>query len=104
MGSGQPSRRFKADQLRRNEARKVGKAVRLQKQKLDRIKYEGDIKKEIIRLKSALKMLNRNIGDKHEVNSIMYLIIFINLNCYRQKLERNQRQRRRKKGGGEKKK
>ena len=46
MGSGQPSRRFKADQLKRNEARKVDQAVRLQKQKLDRIKYEGDIKKE----------------------------------------------------------
>ena len=72
MGSGQPSRRFKADQLKRNEARKADLAVRLQKKKLDRLRYDGDMKRELVRLKGALKMCIRDIRNNNEVTCLNF--------------------------------
>ena len=72
MASGQPSQRFKADQLKRNEARKVDQAVRFQKQKLDRLKYDGDMKRELVRLKGALKIGSRNIRNNNEVTILNF--------------------------------
>lgn len=56
MASGQPYRRFKADQVKKGEAAKVDKVITLQRQKLDKTKYAMDIKKEILRFKHALKL------------------------------------------------
>ena len=73
MGGGQPYRRFEADQLKRKEAAKVDRVLNIQKQKLDRIKYEGDLKREIIRFKGALKLFNRNMDRNHnKVNRLLF--------------------------------
>ena len=56
MSSGQPYRRFKADQIKKREAAKVNRVLSLQKKKQDKLKYAADIKKEILRFKHALKM------------------------------------------------
>ena len=69
MSSGQPYRRFKADQLKKREAAKVDRVLSLQKKKLDKLKYDADIKKEITRFKQALKLLkNANLSKPRQVS------------------------------------
>ena len=46
--------------------------MRLQKQKLDSLKYDGDMKRDLVRLKGALKMWNRNIRNNNEVTSLNF--------------------------------
>ena len=44
MDQGQPSHRFKTDQLSNKEAAKVNKVISLQKKNADKRGYESDIK------------------------------------------------------------
>ena len=59
MSGGQPYHRFKSDQLKRRDAGKVNKVLLIQNRKQDKAKFVTDLKKELVRFKQSLRLVEK---------------------------------------------
>ena len=59
MSAGQPYHRFKTDQIKRREAAKVDHLLLIQNRKQDKKKFVMDLKKEVVRFKQSLRLVEK---------------------------------------------
>ena len=73
MSAGQPSQKYKKDLEKRRNAAKVERVLLVQRRKMNRTKYERDLRTEVTRFKQASRMAVKDIASSHELQVYMYI-------------------------------
>ena len=79
MSAGQPSRKYKKDQLEKRTAAKVDRVIRVQRRKLDLIKFARDLKTEALRFKRSSRKSVEDAASSQEPQVILFAPSFNNI-------------------------